>query len=93
MELPYYRCYKRVQAVKIKEIITPMYPDYGHRIIVPEDDNIEAFNVPLAYFQKHEPHCGGYYVRYKDGYESFSPAEQFESGYAMLTDENDPLGR
>lgn len=27
---------------------------------------------------------GGYYVRYDDGFESWSPAEPFESGYTRL---------
>ena len=32
---------------------------------------------------------GGYYVRYPDGYESWSPAEAFEDGYTLV--EDDPL--
>lgn len=27
---------------------------------------------------------GGYYVRYQDGYESWSPAEAFEEGYTRI---------
>jgi hypothetical protein len=30
---------------------------------------------------KHAPQVGGYYVRYPDGYESWSPAKAFEEGY------------
>jgi hypothetical protein len=37
-----------------------------------------------AYYKKHEPFIGGYYVRYENGYESFSPAEAFEDGYAKV---------
>ena len=33
---------------------------------------------------KHE--AGGYYVRYPDGYESWSPAEAFEEGYTLVDD-------
>jgi hypothetical protein len=33
---------------------------------------------------KHSPEAGGYYVQYKDGYTSFSPAEAFEEGYTRL---------
>jgi hypothetical protein len=30
------------------------------------------------------PIAGGYYVRYADGFESWSPAEAFEGGYTLL---------
>jgi hypothetical protein len=33
---------------------------------------------------KHKPEVGGYYVVYKDGYRSFSPAEAFETGYEKI---------
>lgn len=36
------------------------------------------------YVRKHNPNVGGYYVRYEDGYESFSPAAAFEAGYSLL---------
>ena len=29
-------------------------------------------------------HLRGYYVRYADGYESFSPADVFEDGYTAI---------
>jgi len=29
---------------------------------------------------------GGYYVRYEDGYESWSPAKAFEEGYTRIPD-------
>ena len=32
---------------------------------------------------KYAPHVGGYFVRYKDGYESYSPAAAFEEGYSL----------
>lgn len=38
----------------------------------------------LEYMNKHQPQIGGYYVKYADGYESFSPAEAFESGYTKV---------
>lgn len=37
--------------------------------------------VSAEYMRKHEPHVGGYYVVYEDGYKSFSPAAAFEKGY------------
>lgn len=45
----------------------------------------EQFSVVVSeeYMNKHEPYVGGYFVRYNDGYESFSPAEAFEGGYVQ----------
>lgn len=37
-----------------------------------------------AWITKHEPKVGGYYVVYKDGYRSYSPAEAFEDGYTAV---------
>jgi len=36
-----------------------------------------------AFYSKHEPEIGGYFVRYDDNYESFSPAAAFEGGYKL----------
>jgi len=41
------------------------------------------FRVSAEYLAKHKPTSGGYYVVYKDGYESFSPAQAFEEGYTL----------
>lgn len=46
-----------------------------------ETDPIAVSRVWAA---KHDPHVGGYFVRYDDGYESFSPAAAFESGYTRV---------
>lgn len=40
--------------------------------------------VDMAWIEKHKPVIGGYYVRYADGYESFSPADAFEAGYTAI---------
>ena len=40
--------------------------------------------VTRAFMARHQPEVGGYFVRYEDGYESFSPAAAFESGYTRL---------
>ena len=42
------------------------------------------FKVDFEYMHKHKPQVGGYYVVYKDGYKSFSPAEAFETGYEKI---------
>ncbi|WP_244589494.1 Rha family transcriptional regulator [Escherichia coli] len=49
-----------------------------------KESYIAAFDVSAEYICKHRPMSGGYYVVYEDGYESYSPAEVFESGYSKL---------
>ncbi len=73
IDLPRYRCHKEVWALKIKWIIG--------NTITPDDPGYEPFTLSAAYFEKHQPYAGGYYVVYADGYESFSPADAFEGGY------------
>ena len=34
------------------------------------------------YYEKNEPYIGGYFVRYDNGHESFSPSDVFEDGYS-----------
>jgi len=46
--------------------------------------------VSAEYMAKHTPRAGGYWVRYEDGYESFSPATAFESGYVRVEDPSVP---
>lgn len=53
-------------------------------IIVPADARFAGFLVDAEYLKKHKPEVGGYYVVYKDGYRSFSPAQAFEEGYARI---------
>ena len=51
--------------------------------ITPEDSRYAPFGVTKSYMDKHDPKPGGYWVQYDDGYQSFSPAEAFESGYTL----------
>ena len=80
MKLPTYQSHKRVEAFKIELIVTG--EDGGK--LVPEDATLDKIHVTKEYMDKHEPQVGGYYVRYADGYESWSPAEAFEDGYAQI---------
>ena len=96
VEMPRYRCYKEVWALKIKalEIHKPTIEELDRILnggeespgatITPEEDGYAPFTVSTAFVQKHNPQVGGYYVVYKDGYKSFSPAEAFEDGYTAL---------
>lgn len=89
--MPKYLCHKEVWALKIKEIWRVAKSDGNQEtgtvsaMITPEEEGYAAFRVDHEYMRKHNPKPGGYYVVYKDGYKSFSPAEAFESGYEAVT--------
>jgi hypothetical protein len=88
-ELPKYKCHKEVWALKIQSIDQSpadevSSSEYGTWRLIPEDPRYAYLTVPHAYVQRHNPQPGGYYVRYADGYESYSPAEAFESGYRLI---------
>lgn len=53
-------------------------------VIVPADAGYGSFHVDRAYLNTHKPEVGGYYVVYRDGYQSFSPAKAFEEGYTLV---------
>lgn len=94
-ELPRYKCHKDVWALKIKaiEIRKPTIaelqtildggPEIEGATITPEDNRYAPFIVSHEYVVRHDPKVGGYYVVYKDGYRSFSPADAFEEGYSL----------
>lgn len=92
IELPKYRSHKTVWALAIAAIHALPNPDpsgnsaaasYG-ATIVPADERYAPFDVPAEYVIKHRPEPGGYFVRYADGYASYSPAEPFEGGYTLI---------
>jgi hypothetical protein len=82
VELPLYTCHKQVRALKIKEFRQAQNPPYACEII-PEEPGFTPIVVSREWVTKHKPVAGGYYVVYKDGYKSFSPAEAFEDGYSL----------
>jgi len=82
-EMPKYKCYKEVWALKIRSI-HPINPD-GSATMTPEEKGFAPITLDAAYMEKHKPQVGGYYVVYKDGYKSFSPAEAFEEGYKLIS--------
>lgn len=92
MEMPKYKCHKEVHAFKIKNIqqscgdepAKPHEETDGGLIITPEESEYSPFKVDFGYRSKHNPKIGGYYLKYKDGYESFSPADAFEDGYTLV---------
>lgn len=89
VEMPKYRSHKVVWALKIKSIVKDGEGENretdGSAMITPEEEGYAPFRVDHEYMHKHKPEVGGYYVVYKDGYKSFSPAVVFEEG-------NTPIG-
>lgn len=91
--LPQYCCHKIVRAAKIGAI-NPSKTIDGWTLDLlmpdsfpgPDDEALRFFSVDVSieYAKKHQPKVGGYYVQYKDGYASFSPAEAFEEGYTLI---------
>lgn len=79
-EMPRYKCHKEVWALKIADL---EMVDDGVKI-TPADKGYAPFVESVEYFDKHKPNVGGYYVVYKDGYKSWSPAEAFEDGYTAI---------
>lgn len=78
-----YRSHKVVEASKIDAVErTPT----GARLTLRGG---EALDVGQVYADKHAPRPGGYYVRYPDGYESWSPADAFEQGYTLIERESE----
>ena len=86
-EMPKYQCNKQVWGLKIGKInydddATDM--ENSPAIITPENTDYSPFEVDAEYMNKHKPKVGGYYVLYKGGYRSFSPAKPFEDGYSLI---------
>ena len=81
IELPRYRCHKEVRALKIEAIADR---ETGGGLLYPVDKRYAPIPLSPEYVQKHKPEPGGYYVVYKDGYKSFSPAQAFEEGYTLV---------
>ena len=87
MELPKYKCHKEVWALKIKKIdFEPRSAkdDVSCAVITPEDTQYLPIRLGKDYVRKHNPEVGGYWVRYADGYTSYSPQKPFEEGYTLV---------
>lgn len=82
--IPQYQSVKHVHAFKIESITLVS----GGYLLSPKNSQCGVL-VDKAYFDKHQPKTDGYYVRYEDGYQSWSPAAAFESGYVLLREGHD----
>jgi len=87
-EMPRYRSHKIVEALKIRHVEsagTTTTTDESPIVIIHfVDTNFESIRMNLRY--KPTPDVGWYYVKYPDGYTSFSPAQAFEEGNTLLDD-------
>ena len=94
MQLPQYRCHKKVWALKIAKIhrdIAKIHRDEDGQglALVFEDSRyaMKAFTSSQL-TKKPDPQVGWYYVVYDSptnpGYFSFSPAQEFEEGYTLI---------
>lgn len=84
VQLPEYVCHKRVYAAKILSA-DDVVDSAGMKLSL---DNGGYVEVSYAWGLKHVVSLadlvGGYYVVYKDGYASWSPAKAFEEGYSRV---------
>lgn len=81
IQMPRYQSHKKVWALKIKET-HQLENEYALHF---EHQSYAPRIVERAWFSRHEPKAGGYFVVYDDGYESYSPAEAFEGGYTLIS--------
>lgn len=86
LKLPEYRSHKVVQAAKIESIAL----DLSAFTIV--NDGQPVLVVPAeGMFARYVPKTGDYYIVYRDGYTSISPASEFEAGYRELEPPPEPV--
>jgi len=90
-EMPKYKSYKVVHALKIKSIELDIdranregKDTHGGAYIIAEEEDFAEIMVDAEYVKKHNPKVGGYYVVYDGGYKSWSPADAFEGGYTKI---------
>ncbi|MGI4814007.1 MAG: hypothetical protein ACRYGG_11845 [Janthinobacterium lividum] len=77
-----YRSHKVVQAAKVIKV--ECFED-GKTITVEGEEGLEIFFSKDALVHLPYPKVGMYYMKYVDGYQSFSPADVFELGYVEIT--------
>lgn len=81
-EMPIYKSHKEVWALKIAAI--EILED-GSAKIAPKDEGYAAFTVTAYKYKfKGSEEDLGYFVQYRDGYESWSPTKAFEEGYTRI---------
>ena len=75
--LPRYVCHKEVQALKIRGV------SRSHSRYFLSFEGSADLEVDASWIDRFGPKAGDYFVVYKDGYCSVSPATAFEEGYTL----------
>jgi hypothetical protein len=83
MQLPRWRCHKEVDGFQIAGIEAGHEPG-KFKLISYDSKELYVF-VDQEYMNRTNAKAGGFYVRYLDGYESFSPHQPFVDGYTRIT--------
>lgn len=81
-EMPRYVCHKQVWALKIASLKEGV-EDKNSVLMSFSDEGYAPIHVDFDWYYRHKPEAGGYYVVYRDGYKSYSPAKAFEDGYTL----------
>lgn len=80
--IPRWQCHKVVEGFEIGKI---NWRDNGGAELVSTCGRF-VVSVTQAYLDKHRPSQEGFYVKYDDGYESWSPSAAFRAGYTQIED-------
>lgn len=90
-EMPKYKCYKEVHALKIERIVFDAHEaekegrETDGSAILNFGKKYDKIKVDSNYISKiKEGDDLGYYVVYQDGYKSWSPTIAFEEGYNLI---------
>lgn len=83
-DLPLWQSHKQVRADKIAEIRKDSEGSSQDWIL--ECGQVIRGAHKLVRPNGPAPACGDYFVRYVDGYESWSPASAFEDGYTRIVE-------
>lgn len=88
-----YQCHKIVEAERIVRVLVEGETLSGGSAIPKGATILELASGNYVDLEaRHHPHAGGYYVRYQDGYKSFSPASAFEEGYTKVGEGGGGIG-
>lgn len=82
-QMPCYRCYKKVWALKIATVEDhPIDTEHVTLIFMPAI--YAPQQVEREVVRRYMPKPGDYFVVYEDGYRSISPAKAFEDDYTRI---------
>jgi hypothetical protein len=80
-DLPRFQSIKQVRASQIKAVT--ILADGGANLYLADP---VIMQVTAEYMEKHKPEAGGFFVLYDGGYQSYSSAKPFKTGYVKIPD-------